>query len=112
MLICWTDDATPNVSEIVVNPSLLSNLIADLPKFVEPLQNVTIPVGREAVFSCSIENLQTYKVYTYAPLHCFIVLYYGQWWVVDLYKERKKELVVKGDHFWPNLSHFHGGGGR
>lgn len=39
-----------------------TNLIADLPKFVEPLQNVTIPIGREAVFSCSIENLQTYKV--------------------------------------------------
>lgn len=35
---------------------------SDLPKFGEPLQNITIPVGREALLSCVVDNLQTYKV--------------------------------------------------
>ncbi|XP_053673913.1 lachesin-like [Anopheles nili] len=34
----------------------------DLPKFGEPIQNLTVPVGREAVLTCVINNLQTYKV--------------------------------------------------
>ncbi|XP_018785147.1 PREDICTED: uncharacterized protein LOC108966607, partial [Bactrocera latifrons] len=34
----------------------------DLPKFGEPLQNVTVPVGREAVLQCVVDNLQTYKI--------------------------------------------------
>lgn len=71
--LIWIDNDSESECEFVVNPSVPENLIADLPKFVEPLQNVTIPVGREAVFSCSIENLQTYKVY--APGYCFIVFY-------------------------------------
>uniref|UniRef100_A0A182YHD0 Ig-like domain-containing protein n=1 Tax=Anopheles stephensi TaxID=30069 RepID=A0A182YHD0_ANOST len=37
-------------------------VIADLPKFGEPIQNLTVPVGREAVLTCVINNLQTYKV--------------------------------------------------
>lgn len=34
----------------------------DLPKFGEPLHNSTIPIGREAILSCVVDNLQTYKV--------------------------------------------------
>ncbi|CRK94221.1 CLUMA_CG007736, isoform A [Clunio marinus] len=34
----------------------------DTPKFGEPIQNQTIAVGREAVFSCVVDNLQTYKI--------------------------------------------------
>ncbi|XP_037913495.1 neurotrimin isoform X1 [Hermetia illucens] len=34
----------------------------DLPKFGEPLQNVTAPVGREAILQCVVDNLQTYKI--------------------------------------------------
>ncbi|XP_034474800.1 LOW QUALITY PROTEIN: peroxidasin [Drosophila innubila] len=34
----------------------------DLPKFGELLQNVTIPVDREAVLQCVVDNLQTYKI--------------------------------------------------
>lgn len=33
----------------------------DTPKFGEPIQNQTIAVGREAVFNCVVDNLQTYK---------------------------------------------------
>ncbi|KAG5676523.1 hypothetical protein PVAND_006352 [Polypedilum vanderplanki] len=35
---------------------------SDIPKFGEPIQNQTIAVGREAVFSCVVDNLQTYKI--------------------------------------------------
>ncbi|XP_068151180.1 uncharacterized protein DIP-theta [Drosophila tropicalis] len=34
----------------------------DLPKFGELLQNVTVPVSREAVLQCVVDNLQTYKI--------------------------------------------------
>lgn len=33
-----------------------------MPKFANPVNNITIPIGREAVFVCVIENLGTYKV--------------------------------------------------
>ncbi|XP_018804963.1 PREDICTED: lachesin-like, partial [Bactrocera latifrons] len=36
--------------------------LVDLPKFGEPLQNITVPVGREAVLQCVVDNLQTYKI--------------------------------------------------
>lgn len=35
---------------------------ADLPKFGERLQNITVPVGRDALLICVVDNLQTYKV--------------------------------------------------
>lgn len=34
----------------------------EMPRFVGPVVNVTVPLGREAVLSCSVENLATYKV--------------------------------------------------
>ncbi|KAK4881543.1 hypothetical protein RN001_004862 [Aquatica leii] len=37
--------------------SLLEN-----PKFGEPIRNVTVAVGREAIFTCIVEDLGTYKV--------------------------------------------------
>ncbi|XP_069173872.1 lachesin [Procambarus clarkii] len=33
-----------------------------LPRFQEPIKNVTVPLGREAVLSCIVENLGEYKV--------------------------------------------------
>lgn len=42
--------------------SLFFFRVSDLPKFGEPLQNITVPVGREALLSCVVDNLQTYKV--------------------------------------------------
>lgn len=41
--------------------TLRGNSRADTPKFGEPIQNQTIAVGREAVFNCVVDNLQTYK---------------------------------------------------
>ncbi|XP_031337228.1 lachesin-like [Photinus pyralis] len=37
-------------------------LISENPKFGEPIKNVTVPVGREAIFTCVVEDLGTYKV--------------------------------------------------
>ncbi|XP_076395702.1 neurotrimin isoform X2 [Megachile rotundata] len=34
----------------------------DLPKFGKPLNNLTVSVGREAIFTCIVENLGPYKV--------------------------------------------------
>jgi len=36
--------------------------ILGMPKFGEDLNNVTVPVGREAIFICNVEGLATYKV--------------------------------------------------
>ncbi|KAL7043424.1 hypothetical protein ACKWTF_001494 [Chironomus riparius] len=59
---------------VVINSSIQSNEAEhpnetnsyiqdrDIPKFGEPIQNQTIAVGREAVFSCVVDNLQTYKI--------------------------------------------------
>ena len=48
--------------------SMNTKIILDIPKFGEPIQNQTIAVGREAVFSCVVDNLQTYKVS--CPFEC------------------------------------------
>lgn len=49
----------------------------DLPKFGEPLHNSTIPIGREAILSCVVDNLQTYKVRAF-PRYIFFFLFVGQ----------------------------------
>lgn len=33
-----------------------------LPSFVEPIPNITVAVGREAILQCTIEDLDSYKV--------------------------------------------------
>lgn len=32
------------------------------PKFSAPITNVTVPVGREAILACVVQDLSTYKV--------------------------------------------------
>lgn len=36
-----------------------------LPRFAEPIQNVTVTVGRDALLACVVDNLRGYKVTTY-----------------------------------------------
>jgi hypothetical protein len=38
------------------------SLIADMPKFAESIQNVTVTVGREATLTCVVDDLGSYKV--------------------------------------------------
>jgi len=36
--------------------------IAEIPRFVGPVDNVTVPVGREAILACKVDSLGSYKV--------------------------------------------------
>ncbi|XP_045468329.1 lachesin-like isoform X2 [Harmonia axyridis] len=36
--------------------------ILDSPSFAEPIQNITVAVGREAILTCVVQNLNPYKV--------------------------------------------------
>lgn len=36
--------------------------VSEIPKFTEGIANMTIPVGREAVLTCVVEELSNYKV--------------------------------------------------
>ncbi|CAH1374358.1 unnamed protein product, partial [Tenebrio molitor] len=36
--------------------------VSDIPKFTGPILNVTVPVGREAVLECGVDNLSNFKV--------------------------------------------------
>lgn len=47
------------ISQTETAPS--SSIEAD-PDFVGPIQNVTVAVGREAVLSCTVTDLGTYRV--------------------------------------------------
>ncbi|CAH1406243.1 unnamed protein product [Nezara viridula] len=40
------------------------NLVSDsvLPRFAEPIQNVTVTIGKDALMACVVENLRNYKV--------------------------------------------------
>ncbi|XP_026670304.1 lachesin-like isoform X2 [Ceratina calcarata] len=42
--------------------SALNDPLSDLPRFGKPLNNLTVSVGREAIFTCHVENLGPYKV--------------------------------------------------
>ncbi|XP_070517853.1 neurotrimin isoform X2 [Cardiocondyla obscurior] len=42
--------------------SALNDPSSDLPRFGQPLNNLTVSVGREAVFTCIVEGLGPYKV--------------------------------------------------
>ncbi|XP_042233361.1 protein amalgam-like [Homarus americanus] len=41
---------------------LTDGVADDLPKFVTPIENVTVSVGREARLACVVENLHNYRV--------------------------------------------------
>lgn len=34
----------------------------DMPRFAEPIANVTVSIGRDALLACVVENLKGYKV--------------------------------------------------
>lgn len=33
-----------------------------LPRFAEPIPNITVTIGRDALLGCVVDNLKTYKV--------------------------------------------------
>lgn len=52
----------------------------DLPKFAERLHNITVPLGRDAMLVCIVDNLQTYKVCKKKCLANFIFVRFGHTW--------------------------------
>lgn len=46
----------------VSDPWSTTRLVPDDPEFVLPIGNLTTPVGREAVLSCTVDHLGKYKV--------------------------------------------------
>jgi hypothetical protein len=50
------------LSFFTVNSELTQNNLNSEPTFTQPIQNVSVAMGREAVLSCYVENLQHYKV--------------------------------------------------
>ena len=53
---------------------LINVLIVTGPKFSEPIANVTVPVGREVILACLVENLGAYKVIYYVYLFRALLL--------------------------------------
>lgn len=43
--------------------------------FVKPITNITVPIGREAILECVVQNLNAYKVGTLAK--SFFIAYIG-----------------------------------
>lgn len=58
-------------SVLIKYVKILDNLVEAEPEFSEPIQNVTVAIGRDAQLSCTVENLGTYRVSYY-----FINKYY------------------------------------
>jgi hypothetical protein len=59
---------TKMASISVSDPWSTTRLVPDDPEFGLPIGNLTTPVGREAVLSCTVDHLGKYKVSTTSPL--------------------------------------------
>uniref|UniRef100_A0A8D9B1R7 Lachesin n=1 Tax=Cacopsylla melanoneura TaxID=428564 RepID=A0A8D9B1R7_9HEMI len=46
----------------LLNIVLSDMLFADVPKFVNRMSNVTVTVGRDATFACSVDNISNFKI--------------------------------------------------
>ncbi len=47
---------------IVAKNEISRSITAEIPEFTAPISNVTTPLGREAVLSCTVNNIAKYKV--------------------------------------------------
>ncbi|XP_069991780.1 lachesin isoform X2 [Penaeus vannamei] len=57
-----TGARTRLVAEVITALLLFGTVVSYEPDFVEPLENVTVTVGREAVFTCVVDHLGGYRV--------------------------------------------------
>jgi hypothetical protein len=48
----------------IISHSFLSFSVSEalLPRFAEPIPNVTVTIGRDALLACVVDNLQGFKV--------------------------------------------------
>lgn len=59
----------PPSQETLTMFSPTGGTLSEEPRFVEPIQNVTIAAGRDVKLSCVVDNLGTYKVSPF-PVPC------------------------------------------
>jgi len=62
MTSVWQGIVTKVASISVSDPWSTTRLVPDDPEFGLPIGNLTTPVGREAVLSCTVDHLGKYKV--------------------------------------------------
>ena len=50
---------------IITNANIVLILVSDsvLPRFAEPIPNVTVTIGKDALMACVVDNLRNYKVH-------------------------------------------------
>jgi len=65
---CRQAVVTKMASISVSDPWSTTRLVPDDPEFGLPIGNLTTPVGREAVLSCTVDHLGKYKVSSTSPL--------------------------------------------
>ena len=66
----------------VSDPLSSTRLVPDDPEFGLPIVNLTTPVGREAVLSCTVDHLGKYKVSNTSPLTPLIPVLHVESWLV------------------------------
>lgn len=59
--LLWKSPISRVLSEIQVSINSTNQFSVD-PKFITPIQNVTAPIGRDAVLTCVVKDLGSYKV--------------------------------------------------
>lgn len=47
---------------VIINFLYFFSALTDGPRFIEPIPNVTVALGRDASLPCVVDNLGTYKV--------------------------------------------------
>lgn len=63
-LLYGSGDTYENI--LLVSFRLLGDAVI-IPRFPEPVNNVTVVAGRDAVLSCSVDNLHKFKVRHWQP---------------------------------------------
>ena len=68
--IIWSDVCCRQSGDAYENTFVSFRLLCDaviIPRFPEPVNNVTVVAGRDAVLSCSVDNLHKFKVSHWRP---------------------------------------------
>lgn len=84
-------------------PWTTSRLVSEDPEFGAPIANLTTPVGREAVLSCSVDRLGKYKV---IRNNNYYISYYNCHYAISEIVTKLKRTIVqrtKQSEFIPKL---------
>ena len=95
----WQAIVTKVARISVSDPWSTTRLVPDDPEFGLPIGNLTTPVGREAVLSCTVDHLGKYKVSDTIPLTPLMpVLHVDSWLITNfssMYIYRNKFITME-----------------